>query len=79
MSRSATDRGYLLVDRHVEKNAGSTYRELLFQAESRGLFEIDILIELMRVAPGVDLRQYAVAIVLAFLLADSFDLQQILL
>ena len=37
MSRSATDRGYLLVDRHVEKNAGSTYRELLFQAESRGL------------------------------------------
>lgn len=30
-------RGFLLVDRHVEKNAGSTFRELLFQNERRGL------------------------------------------
>ena len=36
MATSRT-RGFLLVDRHVEKNAGSTYRELLFQAERRGL------------------------------------------
>ena len=29
--------GFILVDRHIEKNAGSTFRELLFQAEKRGL------------------------------------------
>ena len=29
--------GYLLVERHLEKNAGSTFREILFQAERRGL------------------------------------------
>ena len=29
--------GILLVDRHIEKNAGSTFRELLWKAESNGL------------------------------------------
>ena len=28
---------FILVDRHIEKNAGSTFRELLFQNERRGL------------------------------------------
>ena len=30
-------RGLVLMDRHIEKNAGSTFRELLFQNERRGL------------------------------------------
>ena len=29
--------GYILVDRHIEKNAGTTFRELLFQNERSGL------------------------------------------
>ena len=39
MSTTAVKRptGYLLVERHIEKNAGSTFREILFQAERRGL------------------------------------------
>ena len=28
--------GFLLIDRHIEKNAGSTFRELLWKAESNG-------------------------------------------
>ena len=36
-SAPAHPRGYVLVDRHIEKNAGSTFRELLFQNERRGL------------------------------------------
>ena len=33
----APPHGYILVDRHIEKNAGSTFREILFRNELRGL------------------------------------------
>ena len=33
----STPPGFILIDRHIEKNAGSTFRELLFQSERRGL------------------------------------------
>ena len=32
-----TPHGFLLLDRHIEKNAGSTFREILFANERRGL------------------------------------------
>ena len=29
--------GYILIERHIEKNAGSSFREILFRNELRGL------------------------------------------
>ena len=37
MGRGRGKRGFLLVDRHIEKNGGSTYRELLWKAEANAL------------------------------------------
>ena len=36
MASRASPHGFVLVDRHIEKNAGSTFREILFQKELRG-------------------------------------------
>ncbi len=37
MAPTATPTGYVLYERHIEKNAGSTFRELLYRNERHGL------------------------------------------